>query len=165
MPQTRKLEEFLFCSVLARPHLEHCVQFWALQYKKDIKQLKIIQRRATKMLKGLEGKNWQATLWSSNLPSGLPEKAGAKWRKDVKQLRKDTFPLLVHWKLSNHYYLLHLHKAWKQNTRSTQKKKGHIGVAWYQKHNTTALVFLSSTTFWRVAWHIVCNSFTTQLWC
>ncbi|PKU42206.1 hypothetical protein llap_7489 [Limosa lapponica baueri] len=50
------------CSPLMRPHLEYCIHLWSPQHRKDMDLLDWVQRRATKMIRGLEHLSYEDRL-------------------------------------------------------------------------------------------------------
>ena len=50
------------CSVLGRPHLEYCIQMQSPRYSRDMDLLECVQRRATKMIKGMEQLSYEDRL-------------------------------------------------------------------------------------------------------
>ena len=48
--------------MLLKPHLEYCIHMWSPQYRRDTDLLECIQRRATKMIQGMEHLSYEDQL-------------------------------------------------------------------------------------------------------
>ncbi|GAB0190313.1 mitochondrial enolase superfamily member 1 [Grus japonensis] len=83
-------------SALVRPHLEYCVQLWGPQYRRDMELLERVQRRATKLIRGLEHLSYEDRLREKAAPGrstcGLPVPEGA-YRKGGDRTRGNGFKL------------------------------------------------------------------------
>ena len=51
---------------MVQPHSVYCIQFWSPHLKKDIIQLEKMQKKATKMIKGLEHLPYEGRLQHPN---------------------------------------------------------------------------------------------------
>ena len=49
-------------AALERPHLQYCIQNGGHQHKKDVELLEWVQKRATKMIRGLEHLSYEERL-------------------------------------------------------------------------------------------------------
>ena len=78
----------LYCA-LVRPHLEYANVVWHPRYKKHVSMLEKVQRKATRLLPGMEMKSYEERLRVLRLPSLVYR----RFRGDAIEIYKHTHEL------------------------------------------------------------------------
>ena len=86
-------------AALVRPQLECCVQFWVSHFRRDVDNMERVQRRATCMIRGQQGRPYEERLRDLDLFSlqkrrlrGYLVPCYKLVRGDQQALRESLFP-------------------------------------------------------------------------
>ncbi|KAK4815794.1 hypothetical protein QYF61_007234 [Mycteria americana] len=80
-------------SALVRPYLEYCIQLWSPQHKKDMNLLEQVQRRATKMIRGMEHLSYEDRLREKGRDRLFSKACCDRTRSNGFKLREGRFRL------------------------------------------------------------------------
>ncbi|KAK4823969.1 LOW QUALITY PROTEIN: hypothetical protein QYF61_008355 [Mycteria americana] len=135
-------------SAPVRPHLEYCNQLWSPQYKADMDLLEQVQRRATKIIKGMEHLSSLQLHYIRNANCILcfhKEKCG-------QQVEEVNFPLYVSLMTPHLEYCIQLchsqHKTWTCWSRATKIIRGLEHLSCEERLRELGLFSLEKKRLW-----------------